>query len=375
MRKYYLLFVILLLAACSNEPNDSKWVAQAIPSENKEEMPILEGKVSIHSTATSTIGYVIEQRDREKWILVNAEHIANHPYSLVQDELLTLGETYAIDVAHNIAVVHIRNSLNYEIETISTFKTVHNGKEIIASQQNIEALLNEAMTEKIDWQKRLQKNKQLLQNREVQRIDNFTTYYGKNTFTYNIDELKAAAMNFVERLNAYIRDQNEKAVTAIISSDDVLHELQYMKKSIDGFQIKEARKEGVYYFVNGVDGEKKDVRLTFINEKGQFKVIGANFLSAELVQQQKIPHIHLTEETTFKSVPALQMFLNAHIPAIKLTAGEIIWQLEREERGIAVKNGSAQFSCVSIAVTDNHLVLNGCTKTKNENYIIATFKK
>lgn len=375
MRKFFLLFVVVLLAACSDYSSDSKWVGQSLPNKEKEQPVVMDGKVTIYTPTTNTVGYVIKQQERDKWILVNAEQIASHPYSLVHEEFLTLGETYAIDVAHNIAIVHIRNSFDYSIEELSTFKTTKNDKEIIATKEQIDALVNAAVEQKINWQQRLQKNNELLQQATQQPIENFTTYYSKNIFAYNEDELKQAAMDFIEQLNIYIREKDEDVILKFIHSDDVVHELQYMNTVIEGLTIKEARKDGMYYFVNGMDEQKKDVRLTFINVQQQYKVIGANFLSDEVLQQKKVPELQITNESTIQSLPALQMFLNAHIPSIKLEVGELTWQLKRGDRKIDVTTGSTKFSCDSLTVTDNNLTLNGCKNTKSENYIITTFKK
>lgn len=374
MRKIFLFFIVLLLAACSNYSAESKWVAQSLPTKEKEQPVTFNGKVNIYTPTTNTFGYVIKQQERDKWILVNAQQIASHPYSLVHEEILNLGETYAIDVENNIAIVQIRNSFDYTIAEISTFKTTKNNKEIIASKEQIDALLNEAIEKKINWQQRLQKNNELLHQTTVQPIDNFTKYYSKNVFTFNEDELKQAAIDFITELNKYVHEKEENLLLESIHSDDVLHELQFMNSEINGFEIKEARKEGMYYFVNGMDQQKKDIRLTFVNDQQKYRLIGANFLSDEQLLQQKIPQLQLTEETTIQSVPALQMFLNAHIPSIKLVVGELVWQLEHGDKKIDVKNGSTKFSCSSLTVTQNNLVLNGCINTKKENYIIATLK-
>lgn len=374
MRKIFLFFIVFLLAACSDYSTESKWVAQSLPTKEKERPVAFNGKVNIYTPTSNTVGYVIKQQERDKWILVNAQQIASHPYSLVQEELLNLGETHAIDVENNMAIVHIRNSFDYSVVELSTFKTTKNNNEIIASKEQIDALLNEAVEKKINWQQRLQKNNELLQQVKTQPIDNFTKYYSKNIFTFNEDELKQSAIDFMEELNRYIQEKDETILMEYIHSDDVLHELQFMNNEINGFEIKEARKEGMYYFVNGMEEQKKDIRLTFVKEQQKYKLIGANFLSDEQLQQQKIPHLQLTDETTIQSVPALQMFLNANISSIKLAVGELVWQLEHSDKRIEVKNGSTKFSCSSISVTENNLVLNDCKNTKKENFIIARFK-
>lgn len=375
MRKLFMLFVVILIAACSDNTSESKWVGQTLPNKEKEPPVMLDEKVNIYTPTTNTVGYVIKQQERDKWILVNAEQVASHPYSLVHEEFLNLGETQAIDVAHNMAIVHIRNSFDYSVEELSTFKTIKNDKEIIVTKEQIDALLNEAIEQKINWQQRLQKNNELLQQVTPQPIENFTTYYSKNTFTYNEDVLKQAAMDFIQKLTLYVQEKDEDILMDSIDSDDVLHELQYMNDTITGFVITEARKEGMYYFVNGMDEQKKDVRLTFINNQQQYKVIGANFLSDEQLQLHKIPELQIKDDSTIQSLPALQMFLNAHIASIRLEVGELSWQLKRGDRKIDVTNGSTKFSCDSFIITDNNLTLNGCKSTKNENYIIATFKK
>lgn len=46
------------------------------------------------------------------------KHVPSHPYSLIYNENITLGETEAIDIANNIASIHIRNRKEYSIEDI-----------------------------------------------------------------------------------------------------------------------------------------------------------------------------------------------------------------------------------------------------------------
>ena len=71
----------------------------------------------------------------------------------------------------------------------------------------------------------------------------------------------------------------------------------------------------------------------------------------------------------------LQLFLIKQLPAIQLTVGKIQWNLKHEDKGIAVENGPAHFTSSVIDVNKYHLVLIGCTNTKSENYITATFGK
>lgn len=374
MHKLFLLMV-LLLAGCADKAEESKWVGEALPTKPKEEIKMQESKVLIYTPTSNTVGHVIKQEKRDKWLLVNAEQVASHPYSLVHNEFLTLGETYAIDVERNIAIIHIRNSYDYFVEDISTFETKLNEKVITAEKQHIDALLNEAVNQEMNWQERLKRNKQLLEVSKLQPIDNFTKYYNKNIFTYNVDELKASAVTFIDLLNLYVDEREESLLSDFIRSDDILQEIQFLSASIDGFEIKEARKDGFYYFVNGVDDQKKDIRLTFIKEGQEYKLIGANFLTGEFLSGEKIPHIKLIDEVTYDSLPALQMFLNNHLPAIKLTVDDFTWSLKQEDKKVAVSNGSANFSCETINVIENNLILNNCKNTKNDNYIIASFKE
>ncbi|MER2119163.1 MAG: hypothetical protein ABS935_02790 [Solibacillus sp.] len=126
--------------------------------------------------------------------------------------------------------------------------------------------------------------------------------------------------------------------------------------------------------MDGVDEQKEEVRLTFVNDQEQFKVIGANFLTDD-VRKKRYQKFNLTNDQRIEAVPALQLFLIEQLPAIQLTVGEIQWNLKHEDKGIAVENGSAQFTCSFIDVKEHHLVLTGCTNTKSENYITATFGK
>ena len=374
MQKLFLLMV-LFLAGCADKGEESKWVGEALPNKPIEETKVLESQVAIYTSTSNTTGYVIKQENRDKWLLVNAEQVASHPYSLVHNDLLNLGETYAIDVEHNIAIIHIRNSYDYLVEPISTFETKRNEKEVIAEKQHIDTLLNEAVNQKIHWQERLQKNNELLVDSQQQPIENFTSYYNKNIFNYNEDNLKAAAVNVIEHLNRFVNDRDEVALTNLIQPDDLLQEVRYLANSINEFEIKEARKDGFYYFVNGIDEEKNDIRLTFIKVEQQFKLIGANFLTDEFLADEKIPLFQVNEETAYNSLPGLQMFLNNNLTAIRISVDKLTWTLKHEDKRVAVSNGTANFSCETVEVVDNNLILKSCKNTKNENYIIASFKE
>ena len=167
MKKIGLLLVVLLLAACSDS-GKSEWVAQTISKEEKEPAPVYETEVAIHTPISTTTGLVIQQKERDKWILVNAEEVSGHPNVLVHEKLLTLGKVEAIDVEHNIAVIHIRNSYDFKVEeALSTFKTIVNGEEKIASVQQIKALLQQAIDKPITWQERFEKNEAIQQNQTL----------------------------------------------------------------------------------------------------------------------------------------------------------------------------------------------------------------
>ena len=184
MKKIILLFFVLLLTACSDSTEKATWVAQNIPNEQKQPDPIYPAKVEVYSPNVTTTGQVIKQKEREKWILVNAQDVAGHPYALVGKEFLTLGEVEAIDVAHNIAVIHIRNSYDFDILEPASFVTTKNGQRVTASVDQIETLLAEAMEKRVDWQVRHEKNQKLLEGLERTELENFTTYYSKNIFTF-----------------------------------------------------------------------------------------------------------------------------------------------------------------------------------------------
>lgn len=187
--------------------------------------------------------------------------------------------------------------------------------------------------------------------------------------------MKAAAVNLIEHLNQFVNDRDEATLTDFIQPSVLLQEVQYLAKLINEFEIKEARKDGFYYFVNGIDDKKNDIRLTFIKVGQQFKLIGANFLTEEFLGDEKIPHMQIDEETAYSSLPGLQMFLNKNLAAIRLSVDKITWTLKQENKKVSVSNGTANFSCETVDVVDNNLILKSCKNTKNENYIIASFKK
>lgn len=361
MKKYILLFFILLLAACSDSNDKGTWVAQNITKEQKQPAPTYPAKVDIYSPNVNTTGRVIKQKEREKWILVNAQDVAGHPYALVGQDLLTLGEIVAIDDEHNIAIIHIRNSYDYEINEPAPFVTVKNREQVTASIQKIEALLNLAMEKKIDWQERFEKNQKLLAGLEREELENFTTYYSKNIFTFNSDELMYNAVQLIETLNDAMKQQNFDELDKMISSDDVKEEFQLLNKPIIDFTIKEAKRDGVYYFVNGIDEKKEDVRLTFILEKQAYKLIGANLINEDNLKNKKIAEVDLTTQKKLIEIPAIQMFTKKHISSIKIKTIDVKWQLDYKDSNILVqKNGKESYHCADVQIKDKEFTLIGC---------------
>ena len=361
MKKILLLFFVLLLAACSDSNEKATWVAQNIPKEQKQPDPTYPAKIEVYSPNVTTTGQVIKQKDREKWVLVNAQDVAGHPYALVGQEHLTLGEVKAIDEAHNIALIHIRNSYDYDVNEPTSFSTTKSGEQVTASVKQIKALLTQGMEKTIDWQLRHEKNQQLLEGVERAELENFTSYYRKNIFTYNSDELMANAVKLIDALNQAIEVQNFEPLNEFISSDDVKETIQLVKDPINGFTIKEAKREGVYYFVNGVDENKEEVRLTFILEQQTYKLIGANLINEDNLKEQKIAAVDVTAQQKWADAPALEMFANKHITSIKIKTADLTWQLDYKDSKIAVqKGGKASYSCKDVQVQNKEFTLIGC---------------
>ena len=361
MKKIFLLFFVLLLTACSDSTEKATWVAQNIPNEVKQPDPTYEALVAVYSPNVTTTGQVIQQKEREKWILVNAQEVAGHPYALVSKDLLTLGEVEAVDEVRNIAVIHIRNSYDFDVVELEPFVTTKNGQRVTASVADIETLLAEAMKKTVDWQVRHEKNQQLLEGVERVELENFTTYYSKNLFTFNSDELMDRAVKLIDALNQAIETQNFETLNEMISSDDVKKEIQLLKKPVLGFTIKEAKRDGVYYFVNGVDENKGEVRLTFILEQEDYKLIGANLINADNLKEEKVATVDVTAKKNWTDAPALEMFANKQLSIINIQTADLTWKLEYKDSKIAIKkDGKDSYSCTDVQILDKEFTLLGC---------------
>lgn len=365
MKKYMLLCFALLLTACSDSNEKATWVAQNIPKEQHQPAPTYPVQVDVYSPNVTTTGQVIQQKDREKWILVNAQDVAGHPNVLVHHELLTLGEVEAIDEVNNIALIHIRNSYHYETAAIDVFTTTRNGEQITATTDHIDRLLKTALETPIEWQQRYKKNQLLLEGVQREELQNFTSFYSKNLFTYNSDDLKQAATHLIDTLNLAIEQQQFEQLNLLISSDDVKKEIAFVNKPIQGFSIKGAKKEGVYYFVNGVDETKNEVRLTFILEGQTYKLIGANLINSDAIQQQQIPTMDATKQIKLKDAPALEMFANKHLTELIIETKNITWRLSYKDSAITVhKNEKLSYSCNKVQIKENAFQLMGCGPQK-----------
>ncbi|MEK4628789.1 MAG: hypothetical protein ABS944_17345 [Solibacillus sp.] len=373
MKRIVLLMITLLLAACSDNAQGD-WVAQNIPKEEKQVSPTYEAEVPIYSPTSTTTGLVIHQEGRDKWILVNAQDISGHPNVLVHPKFLTKGDVEGIDVEHNIAIVHIRNSYDFDVlqlvdETITNgvdfesgkiayFETTLNDELIKTPAKQIQQLLNKTIDEPITWQERYEKNEQL-QKDKVQPITNFTTYYEKNIFTYNSDELMHFAVSFIDQFNSSIDTNDWQLISSYLSSDEVREELQFVSKKIMNYEVREVRKEGVYYFVNGINEQREEVRLSIIRDQGNFKIIGTNLINEDMHYEEKLPVIDLNNAHKMEDLPALQMFINGHINKILIVPFETNekWKLEKKDKKIVVKvnttkNSTTSFTCSELELND-----------------------
>ncbi|ATP40237.1 hypothetical protein CSE16_09380 [Solibacillus sp. R5-41] len=394
MKKLLLLCVMVLLSACS-EPEENKSVAQILPSKEKETPPTYNSQVEIYTLNGVTTGFVIAEEERSKWILTNASNVSNHPNVLIHEELMLFGEVQGIDVQHNMAIIHMRNShdfnvmklvdtpvvggINADTNEMQYFTTVAaDGEPIQAPKDIIEILLKETMDKPIKWQERFKKNAQL-QTAEIESSKNsITNLYDKNIFTYNPDQLKNFAMTFITQLNAGIEAHNLTSLEPFVASDDVLINLEYVKKPIKKFKVKEAKKEGVYYFVNGIDEEKNEVRLTIIKQQQQFQVIGTNLIEKSKIEDEKTPVITLQKEAIEEQRPALHLFLQKHLPAIKLKSpsDQTVFYLKHQDKKISVniegEEGTKEpFYCEELVANDaqKKVQIIGCTGGKQDQYV------
>ncbi|MEK4425390.1 hypothetical protein [Solibacillus sp. FSL K6-1523] len=390
MKKLLLLFVIVLLTACS-EPEENQSVAQMLPSKEKEPLPTYHSQVSIYTTNGATTGFVIAEDDRTKWILTNARDVSYHPNVLIHDELMLIGEVQGIDVQHNLAIIRMRNSHDFNVmKLVNTpivggvntatnemqyFITVSaDGKSNNISKEIIETLLKQTIAEPLKWQERFEKNTQLQAEKLESPENSITKFYEKNIFTYNPDQLKNYAMTFIAQLNTSVEAQNFTNLKSFVASDDVLENLEYLKKPIEKYEIKESKKEGVYYFVNGIDEEKKEVRLTIIKQQDQFQVIGTNLIEESKIEDEKTPLITLNQEGIEKQKTVLQLFLRNHLTAIKLKSpvDQTIFYLKHQDKQISVKMEGTEktFDCNELVVNEAQLKVQlvGCSGGEQESY-------
>ena len=396
--KKLMLVAVMLLAACSDKA-ESNWVSQVIPKEEKQPAQVYEAEVSIHTPFSTTTGLVIKQDNRDKWILVNATEVAGHPNALVQDELLTLGEVQGIDVDHNIAIIHIRNSYDFETfqlseeeilnglnkkeKKISYYESFVNGKSVQANTKQIKVLLDQSIKNPLTWEKRYDKSTLLLQEITLAEATNFTNHYEKNIFTYNPDSLKHFATKFIEQLNKSVEEADWQLIENDVGSDELFDELQYISKKVKTYSLKEARKDGVYYFVNGIDDQKNEVRLTLIHDQDQYKVIGTNLIDSEELKEQKIAQVDLVNEPELSEVPALQMFIYQKLKEINITSKEgELWKLKVVDKKVNVleKNDKekTKYSCDAIKIekkgVKNAVQLIGCSKERKTQVTLGYIK-
>ena len=122
-----------------------------------------------------------------------------------------------------------------------------------------------------------------------------------------------------------------------------------------------------------MDGNKREVRLTIIREQGHFRVIGTNLIDADLLREQKIAGIDLSNSPSLDEVPALSMFMKKHLNEVKLTNEKGEWHLKRQDKRIKAqfKEGeqAMNLSCSKIAIeqkgNEKVVQLSGCKGKKS----------
>ena len=110
MKKLLILASLLVLTACS-EPMDT--VSESMPKgEIKQEKEMMKNTVHVYSLTQNSEGTIIHWKDRDKWLIVPASVVVEHPKALIETsngQLLEGTITY-INKETNTAIVHFRNS-------------------------------------------------------------------------------------------------------------------------------------------------------------------------------------------------------------------------------------------------------------------------
>ena len=228
MKKLLILASLLFLTACS-EPMDS--VSDSMPmGEIKQEKEIMKKAVHIYSLTQNSEGTIIHWNERDKWLIVPASVVVEHPKALVETsngQLLEGTVTY-INTELNTAIVHFRNSAILEEKKLNlndaskTYKTFSGeDKEITLTVAQIEELVSTLSNKGVSFDERIEA-RALLQTyppfiaKQVNKIEN----YEKETFSFDRDVIQLQVNEFIKQYNAYVNEQ-ENTLLSMIANDEV----------------------------------------------------------------------------------------------------------------------------------------------------------
>jgi hypothetical protein len=228
MKKLLVLASLLFLTACS-EPLDT--VSDSMPmGEIKQEKEIMKKAVHIYSLTQNSEGTIIHWDERDKWLIVPASVVVEHPKALVETsngQLLEGTVTY-IDTELNTAIVHFRNSaileekkldLNEASKTYKTFSV--EDKEITLTVAQMEAFIQSLNNKGVPFEERTEARAQLQAFPSlIAKPDNKIENYEKETFSFDRDAIQLQVNEFVKQYNAYVNEQ-ENALFSMIANDEV----------------------------------------------------------------------------------------------------------------------------------------------------------
>lgn len=290
MKKIFVLISLILLAGCSS-PLDT--VKDVIPSANEEtQQETMDAKVHLYSLTQNAEGYVIAWDERNKWAIVPASVIVSHPKVLVETSngQLLEGTVTLIDIEHNEAIVHFRNSAVFKAETdLSNVAKVYvtydmNGEKVSVDSKLLEQYVENLSKDELSFEQRAEA-REALKNYVpiVARSENKVETYDKQTFSFDRDALQILMNEFIKEYNAYVTEQestllamfaNDALKEIFVSRDAYGNEFTLNKSNVKGLSYEGYLYKATFDAEMGVDDPVNvSVQIIFSLIENKYKIV------------------------------------------------------------------------------------------------------
>lgn len=291
MRKLLMLASLLVLTACS-EPMDT--VSESMPmGEIKQEKESMKNTVHVFSLTQNSEGTIIQWKDRDKWVIVPASVVVEHPKALIETsngQQLEGTVTY-INQELNTAILHFRNSAKLEkkkldLEEVSkAYKSFNAEKEeVTLNTVQMKEIVSNLSNKEVPFEERAEARAYLQAYPiTIAKEENKIKSYDKGTFSFDRDAIQLQVNEFINQYNAYV-NKEENNLLSMIANDNVKNIFLEWEEFGEKFtffepEVTSISYEGFLYrgqFKTNMgekDAKEVTVALAFMKENETYRIV------------------------------------------------------------------------------------------------------